>query len=163
MKVSAVEVADLVLVGVTTEMIVLRQESDPSGRHQALAHTLEVPADLCCTGLLAEPRVPTGLDQLVSAQRHRIHAVVRGGRVKLNERIRVPPVSAGVTASIHHHDVDIGFCEERINEGQAAGACAHDQVVGFDEHGPPEWTSVQATRGELRACRFEDRSTVQGR
>ena len=63
---------------------------------RSIDDALEVRADLAGVSLLVEALVPTLLDQRSRPKRHRVHAVVGRRGVQSDERVRVPPVAAGV-------------------------------------------------------------------
>ena len=65
-----------------------------------------------------------------AAQRHGADAVKGRRLVQRDKRIGIVPVAAGLAVPVDQRDVRVGLVDQGIDEGQAGGAAADDQVVG---------------------------------
>ena len=109
------------------------EEPDVARRQQVLLeHPAVVIADLCRRRPLVETGVRAGVIDRVAAEDPRVDAIERRRLVQSHERVRVVPVAARAVSSVHHHDVDVRFGDQRINERHPRRTSTDDQVVGVD-------------------------------
>ena len=69
--------------------------------------------------------------------------------MELDEWIRVLPMPAGRVATVDERDVHIRVIDQRVREGHAHRARAHDEVVGLQRSASP-WCSASSRIDEGR-------------
>jgi hypothetical protein len=106
---------------------------ESAGGKELFAHDLlVVGAHLVAGGELVETVVPSVPVDGVGAEVAGVDAVIRRWLVQADEWIRRGPVSARLVALVDEDDGGLGFGEQGVDEGHPHGACADDEVVGFD-------------------------------
>jgi hypothetical protein len=103
----------------------------------------EVLDGLLAGGPLVVPGVLADPVHAVLAERQRVHAVVGGGTVKANERIRIHPVTSWGVSTVDHRHLNVGLGNQRIGEGKAARTSPYNQIIGTDEHVLPLWLCAE--------------------
>jgi hypothetical protein len=133
-KLSGAHVSDLLTVTPATQLLVAGEQADPACPRQPRGCLGEMLADLAAGRAFVEPRVLPDLIDTVFAERQRVHAVVGGGGVQADERIRVRPMTPGGVLAIYHRHFHVRLSYERVGEGKAARTRPHNQIIGVEQH-----------------------------
>ena len=134
MKLSGAQVSDLLTVTPAAQVLVAGEHADPACLREPCGRLGEVPADLAAGRPFVVPGVLADLVDAVLAERQRIHAVVRGGGVQANERIRVQPMTSRSLSAVDHRHLDVRLGHQRVGEGEAARARSYHQIIGIDQY-----------------------------
>jgi hypothetical protein len=129
------------------------QQAGPAGFLESPGHLGEVLEDLVAGRSLVVAGVLAGLVDAVLAQRQRVHAVVGGGGVQANERIRVPPMTPRGLSAVDQRDLHVGLGQQRVGEGEAGCARPYDQVVRAVDR-LPDGTTLFEVGEDLRGRSF---------
>jgi hypothetical protein len=86
-------------------------------------------------GALGHACLGTGGLELACAQGGGDDAIELGGLVEANEGVGIEPVAAGAVATVDEGDVDVSVVDERVDESEASGTGANDEVVGLNGTG----------------------------
>ena len=114
----------------------------------AMQDVVVVGLDLRPPGPLLEPRLRAALLDGAGPEHGRRDAVEHRRLVQLDERIGVLPVPAGRVATVDERDVHVGVIDQRVGEGHAHRAGAHDEVVGLQRsHRHARMASGGSARG----------------
>ena len=87
----------------------------------------------------------------VLAERQRVHAVVGGGGMQANERIRLQPMTSRGVPTVDHGHLNVCLGHQRVGEGKTARARPYNQIIGIDEQVlAPHLRATAATLARLR-------------